>query len=158
MIYKHGKHEIELFDSIHNLPILRFQRFNKYQMTASEIGNTFEDYDQRTSKALQFIRKGMNEEAIQELENRRQTVFYAYNEFSPMGKSFAVLVKRIDKTYYEDFSPDNLDRCIEHLEKIGLGNATSIEKLKEVKKKSKRNWSFIIPNFFQRTEIKSKPH
>lgn len=157
MVYKHGKHEIELFDSIHNLPILRFQRFNKYQMIASEIGNTFADYDQRTVKALQFIRKGMTEEAIQELENRRQTVFNAFNEFTPVGKSFAVLVKRIDKIEYDDFSPDNLDRCLEHLERIGLGTINAIEKLREVKKKSKRNWWFTIQTFFRKMGTKNKP-
>lgn len=154
MLYKYGKHEIELFDSIHNLPILRFQRFNKYQMQASEIGNTFADYDARTQKAIQLFKKNMIQEGIRELENRRQTVFNAFNDFSPMGKSFAVLVKRIDKTSYEDFSPDNLDRCIEHLEKIGLGNLESIEKLREVKKKSKRNLLFIIRNFSRKTVTK----
>jgi len=118
MVYKHGKHEIELFDSIHNLPILRFQRLNKYQMQSSEIGNTFADYDQRTVKVIQFLKKGMTEEAVQELENRRQTVFNAFNEFTPMGKSLAVLVKRIDDVEYHDYSPDNLDRCLEHLERI----------------------------------------
>lgn len=157
MICKHGKHEIEMFDSIHSLPILRFQRFNKYQMIASEIGNTFSDYDQRSQKALQFIQKGMNNEAIQELENRRQTVFNAFNEFTPVGKSFAILIKRIDNVVYDTFTPDDLDRCLEHLEKIGLDNKTAIEKLQEVKKKSKRNWLFIIQTFFQKTEIVNKP-
>jgi len=156
MVYKYGKHEIELFDSIHNLPVLRFQRFNKYQMQASEIGNTFQDYDQRTVKISQFIQKKMFEEALQELENRRQTVFNAYNDFTPLGKSFAILVKRIDKVEYQDFSPDNLDRCLEHLDRIGLGFANSIEKLKEVKKKSKRNWWFTIRNLFQKMGIRKR--
>ena len=156
MIYKFEKHEIELFDSIHNLPILRFQRFNKYQMQSSEIGNTFQDYDNRTIKIIQFIKKGMTEEAAQELENRRQTVFNAYNEFTPKGKAFAVLVKRINNISYEDFSPDNLDRCIHHLDKIGLGYDTSIEKLTEVKKKSKPNFWFIFRRIFQKTETKNK--
>jgi len=89
MIYKHEKHEIELFDSIHDLPILRFQRFNKYQMIASEIGNTFTDYDARMQKTIQFLKKDMKAEAIQELENQRQCVFNAFNEFTPLGKSFA---------------------------------------------------------------------
>lgn len=156
MVYKHGKHEIEIFDSIHNLPILRFQRFNKYQMQASEIGNTFNDYDQRTVKIAQFIQKKMFDEAIQELENRRQTVFNAYNEFTPIGKSFAILIKRINDVEYNDFTPDELDRCLEHLDRIGLGFATSIEKLKEVKKKSKRNWWFTFPNLFQKMGIRKQ--
>lgn len=153
MIYKHGKHEIELFDSIHNLPVLRFQRFNKYQMQATEIGNTFADFDQRTVKVIQFLQKGMIKEALQELENRRQTVFNSYNDFTPQGKSLAILVKRIDDVDYEDFSPNNLDRCLEHLERIGLGYSDAIEKLREVKKKSKPNWWSIIRKCFRRTEI-----
>lgn len=157
MIYKHGKHTIEMFDSIHNLPILRFQRFNKYQMQSIEIGNTFSDYDDRTVKILQFMKKKMYNEALQELENRRQTVFNAHNEFTPSGKAFAILIKRIDDKYYNTFAPDDLDRCLKHLERIGLGFAKSMETLKDVKKKSKRNWWSIIRDFFRKTEILNKP-
>lgn len=154
MIVKHGKHEIELFDSIHNLPILRFQRFNKYQMQTVEIGNTFGDYDQRTVKILQFLKKGMTKEAIQELENRRQTVFNAFNEFAPSGKTFAILVKRIDDKYYNTFAPDDLNRCLEHLERIEYGFANSMETLKDVKKKLKPNWLFIIQDVFRKMGIR----
>lgn len=132
-------HIVELFDSIHNLPVLRFQRFNKYQMQSVEIGNTFQDYHQRTLKVVQFLQKDMKEEAIQELENRSLTVFNAFNQFTPTGKSFAVLVKRIDDKDYRTFSPDDLDRCFNHLEQIGLTQKESIDKLKEVKKKSNLN-------------------
>lgn len=156
MIYKHGKHEIEIFDSIHNLPILRFQRFNKYQMIASEVGNTFADYDQRTLKALQFLQKGMKDEAIQELENRRQTVFNAFNEFTPVGKSFAILVKRIDNVVYDTFSPDDLDRCLLHLEKIGLGTKEAIETLQEVKKKIETELVVYYPEFFPKNGNKEQ--
>jgi len=148
MVYKVGKHEIETFDSIHKLPFLRFQRFNKYQMQAVEIGNTFEDYDRRMAKGLAFLRKNMVEEAIKELENQRQTVFNSYNEFSPIGKSFAVLVKRIDETKYDDFTPDDLDRCLEHLTKIGFDIEMTVDQLNQLKKKSKRNWLSIFQGCF----------
>jgi hypothetical protein len=152
MVYKFGKHEIEMFDSIHKLPFLRFQRFNKYQMQSIEIGSTFADYDRRMAKGIQFLKKGMIDQAVMELENQRQTVFNAYNSFSPTGKSFAVLVKRIDKVKYKDFTPDDLDRCLEHLDRIGFDFATSIEKLMEVKKKSKPNWWYIFQGSFQKAE------
>lgn len=159
MVYKHGKHEIELWDSIHNLPVLRFQRFNKYQMQASEIGNTFEDYDRRSVKAIQFIKKGMADEAVQELENRRQTVFNAFNDFTPMGRSFAILVKRIDSVKYDDgFAPDDLDRVLDHLNRIGLGADTTVEKLSEVKKKSKPNWWSIFQRNSRKMETTNKRH
>ncbi len=156
MIYNHGRHEIEFFDSIHNLPILRFQRFNKYQMQASEIGSTFEDYDHRTQKAIQFLKKDMNAEAAQELENRRQTVFNAYNEFSPQLKSLAILVKRINNKEYTTFAPDDLDRCLKHLDKIGLGQNVSLESLQKVKKKSKPNFQFITKYFSQKAKTKKE--
>ncbi len=148
MIYKHGKHVIELFDSIQDLPILRFQRFNKYQMIASEIGNTFEDYDARMQKIIQFLKKDMKNEAIQELENKRQCVFNAFNEFTPLGKSFATLVKRIDNVDYENFTPDSLDRCLQHLEKIGLDNKSAIDKLQELKKKIETELVVYYPQYF----------
>lgn len=158
MILKHGKHEIEIFDSIHKLPFLRFQRFNKYQMQSVEIGNTFQDYDRRMAKGLAFLKKGMVEEAVKELENQRQTVYNAYNEFSPIGKSFAVLIRRIDHVRYDEFTPDDLDRCLEHLTRIGFDIGKSMDTLKEVKKKSKRNWLSIFRSNFQKAETAISTH
>lgn len=155
MIYKFNGHKIELYDSIQNLSISRFNKFNKYQMIASEVGNTFEDYDARTLKIVELLKKKLYNEAIQELENRRQTAFNAFNEFVPVGNAFALLVKKIDKKKYDDYSPDSLKRCVEHLDKIGLSNLEAMERLKEVKKKSKRNLLRTILIFFQKEEIKN---
>ncbi len=156
MIYKFGKHEIEIYDSIQNIPILRFQKLNKYTMIDLEIGNDFSDYDKRTQKTLAFLAKGMVEEAIQELKNRRQTVFNAYNEQSPKGKSFAVLIHRIDKVEYKKYAPDDLERILIHLNDIGFDINTSVELLREVKKKSIPNWVRTFQNIFQRTPKKRK--
>lgn len=156
MIYKFKNHEIEVYDSIQNLPILRFQRFNKYQMIASEIGNDFYDYEKRTEKALQFLKSGMIEEAKQELNNRRQAVWNAFNEFSPLGKAFAVLVKRIDDVRYEEYTPDDLDRIMEHLNNIGLDIETSLKQLKEVKKKIETELLVYFPKSFQKNANKEQ--
>lgn len=156
MIYKFKNHEIEVYDSIQNLPILRFQRFNKYQMIASEIGNDFYDYEKRTEKALQFLKSGMIEEAKQELNNRRQAVWNAFNEFSPLGKAFAVLVKRIDDVKYEEYTPDDLDRIMLHLNNIGLDIETSLKQLKEVKKKIETELLVYFPKSFQKNGNKEQ--
>ena len=158
MVYKFKNHEIEIYDSIQNLPVLRFQKFNKYQMIASEIGNDFADYDKRTEKALAFLHKNMVQEAIQELNNRRQTVFNAYNEFTPIGKSFAVLIKRIDKTVYEMYAPDDLDAILKHLNDIGLDFETSMVKLREVKKKIETELVVYYPNFFPKNTDQNKSY
>lgn len=154
MIFEFGKHEIEIYDNIQDLPILTFQKFNKYQMMASEIGNDFEDYDRRTAKTIAFLDKGMIKEARQELENRRIAVFNAYREFTPVGYSFAVLIRRIDKKEYTKKTSEEIDDILKHLEQIGFDFKTSIEKLKEVKKKSTNSYWFIIQSFFQKIKIR----
>jgi len=143
MIVEVNGHKIEIYDNTQNLPILRFQKFNKYLMLSNEVGNSFEDYDRRTTKTLQFLQKDMVPEAIQELNNRRQAVFNAYNEYSPAGRGFAILVKSIDGKKYTGISPDELDEVLRHLEEIGLGQDLSLKKLMEIKKKSKPNLPFI---------------
>lgn len=155
MIKYVNNHRIEVYDSAKSLPILRFQLFNKYMMMASEVGSTFADYDARTARTLQFLQKNMVAEAIQELNNRRQAVFNAYNEYSPKGKAFAVMVKKIDDRTYEGTSPDELDEVLRHLDQIGLGHIDSMETLTEVKKKSRRNFKFTIPTIFRRTRTQT---
>jgi len=145
------KHQIEVYDSVQNLPIKRFQKFNKYQMIAAEIGNSFSDYDARTAKTLEFLKKDMVKEAIQELENRRQTVFNAMNEFTPFGRSFAVLIKRIDEVNYIGYTPDDLDRILIHLEEIGFDVETAVDKLVEVKKKIDLELTVYFPRFFKKS-------
>lgn len=146
-------HVIELHDNIQNLPIFKFQKLNKYMMIANEVGNTFEDYDARMSKALSFLQKGMVPEAIQELSNQRQMVFNAFNEYSPKGKAFAALVKRIDNVEYKGTSPSDFDRVLEHLNEIGLGNADSVEKLIELKKKFDLELQAYFPNTFKNLNL-----
>lgn len=156
MIIKVKGHKIEVFESIQELGILRFQKFNKYQMQSNEVGSTFEDYDARTSKALAFLDKKMIPEAIQELSNRRLTVYNAYNENTISGKAFAVMIKRIDDKYYNGTNPDEIDEILLHLERIGLSHVTSIETLMEVKKKSKINCKYIFQKIFKTTNKSRK--
>lgn len=151
MTYQFKNHEIEIYDSIQALPIMRFAKFNKYQMIAAEIGSTFEDYNRRTEKALAYLKKGMAKEAAQELTNRQTAVFNAYNEQTPAGKSFAVLVKRIDEKEYVKFAPDDLDQILIHLNDIGFDIETCIEKLTTVKKKSIWNWLRISQRSSKKT-------
>lgn len=156
MIYKFGKHEIEIYDSIQKLPILRFQKFNKYQMIASEVGNDFSDYDKRTEKTMAFLKKNMVPEAIKELENRRMTVYNAYNEQTPVGRTFAIMIHRIDDVKYETFAPDDLEQILIHLNNIGFDIETSITKLREVKKKIETELVVYFPMYFPKNGNKEQ--
>lgn len=156
MIYRKGINTIELYDSVKDLPILRFQAWNKYSMKESDVGSDFGAFSNRVNKVSQYIQKGMKDYALKELENMRLSVFYSMNEYSPKSYSFAILVKNINGKSYENFSPDSLDECLKHLNKIGLTTKESVEKLKEVKKKSNWNWLHTFQVYFRRMATRNK--
>jgi len=158
MIIECGKHKVELYDSVQNMSIFRFQKFNKYQMYACEVGSTFTDYEQRTAEALRFLQKEMIPEAMQALNNRRMAVFNAFNEFKPTGKALAILVKRIDNRVYTDYSSNGLDQVLERLDEIGFTYEKTITAFNDVKKKSKPNAKFTFRSIFQKTRTRIKQH
>jgi hypothetical protein len=140
------KHRIEIFSSIEDLPIKRYQKFNKFLMIDNEVGSTFEDYDIRTQKAIELLSKNLKDEAIIELENRRLAVFNSYNEYSPVGFAFAILVKKIDDQEFSDYSDDGLNRIIETLDKIGFSFKELTENVQEIKKKIDDAKKLYFPN------------
>lgn len=131
-----NNNKIEIYVSIQELPIKRYQKFQKYLMIDNEVGSTFEDYDYRTQKTIEFLSKDLKNEALLELENRRLCVFNSYNDYSPKGYAFALLVNRINDKLYNDFSQDGLERILDNLDRIGFSFEMLSEKLQEAKKKS----------------------
>lgn len=134
MIVNVGKHEIELYGSVKELPVLRFQTFNKHLLFSDEVGSTMADARQRVIKSMEFVKSNMETEALKELENLNLTIFNADQLYNPKARGFATLVKRIDKTYYKHFTNEHLDKCIEQLEQVGLTQEAMEEALLEVKK------------------------
>lgn len=132
--------EIEFYDNPESLNIKRFQRFNKFVLIDIEVGQTFEDYDQRTHKAVALLRKDMKEEAIRELENRRQMVFNAFEEYSPKHYAFALMVKSINGRVFTDISEKGLDEVLKILDDLGYSQKELNLDLSEVKKKSTTFW------------------
>lgn len=127
---------VEFYNSPEELPIKRFQKFNKNVMIDVEVGNSFQDYEERTFKTVAFLRKGMLEDAIKELENRRQAVFNAFEEYSPKHYALALMVKSIDGEPCEDMSEEGLNLILEKLDKINYSEKELNEDLAKVKKKS----------------------
>jgi len=142
--------KIEFYQSPEDLPIKRFQRFNKYVLIDVEVGQTFEDYDQRTHKAVAFLRKDMKEEAIRELENRRQMVFNAFEEYSPKHYALALMVKSINGVSYSDITEEGLNQVLAKLDEIGYTQKELELDLSEVKKKFMTFWKCITPNILKR--------
>lgn len=128
-------HKVNLYNGAEDMPMKRYQRFNKFLMLSNEVGSDFADFNRRSIKAVEFLKKEMVKEAIQELENRRQMVYNAFMEYSPSGRALAILVHSIDDVVYNDISADGLQIVIDKLDEIGFTQNETVSNVDAVKKK-----------------------
>ena len=141
---KIGNHTIQFFDSAENMPMKRYQKFNKFLAKDNEIGSDFSDFNQRSLKAIEYLKKDMKDEAVKELENRRMMVFNAFKEYSPKHNSLAILVHSIDGQIYTDVSTDGLQEIIDKLDEIGFTQEQVKETVSQVKKNYFQNLKSTI--------------
>lgn len=151
-------HKIVFYDNIKKTPIRRYQQSNKYLMIASDIGSDFSDFDRKTGRVIEFLKKGMLTEAVGEMENRRQTVWNAYKNYVPTGMAFALLIHSINGKLKDDISDDGLEKTLDQLDKIGVTYEDMMNNLTDVKKKSKFNLKHILSIIFQGTTIHNTTH
>jgi hypothetical protein len=130
-----GKTELELFDSIDQLPFERFNAFNKYVMLDSELGATVQDFDKITVRVYEFLNKEMYDDAKNELLNLRIVVNNILTGNSSKGLAFASLISKVNGKAMEDYSEDKLKALLLDLSKDGLDVKTVAETASDVKKK-----------------------
>lgn len=130
-----GKTDLELFDSIDQLPFERFNAFNKYVMLDSELGATVQDFDKITVRVYEFLNKEMYDDAKNELLNLRIVVNNILTGNSSKGLAFASLISKVNGKAMEDYSEDKLKALLLDLSKEGLDVKTVAETASEVKKK-----------------------
>jgi hypothetical protein len=130
-----GKFDLELFDSIDQLPFERFNAFNKYVMLDSELGATVQDFDKITVRVYEFLNKEMYDDAKNELLNLRIVVNNILTGNSSKGLAFASLISKVNGKAMEDYSEDKLKALLLDLSKEGLDVKTVSETASEVKKK-----------------------
>ncbi len=93
---KIGKHVVEMYDGIEELPVVRFHKYQKFLLVDAGIGGDLGAFDQRVEKARRFMLSGKTEQAVKEFENLRQCVFFIQQEISPRNRAFAALVTKVD--------------------------------------------------------------
>lgn len=142
---KINKHTVEMYDSIDELPIQRFQKYNKYLLIDSGVGSDLEDVMNHIERAKIYI-KANPVMAATELENLRQSIYLITEEMSPKYMAFAVLVKKIDGEELNDMSDAGLKKVLEILSEEKKGWLDGI--LDSVKKKIDRELSLYFPGKF----------
>ena len=139
-------HKVRLYDSIDDLPIVRFHKYNRMLLVDAGIGAEIGDLDNHLERVVRYIRKGDNENATKELENMRQNVYMVMTEQNTKHLSFACLVDSIDGVQQTDLSPDGLAKVIELLSGAPRGEIDKI--LASVKKKIDDELGLYFPSLF----------
>lgn len=146
-----GKHNIEIYDDINEMPIVRYQRYQKLLLIDAGIGSDLTMIDQHIVKIGSFIKEGEKENALKELSNLRQNVFFIQSEFDPKLKAVAALVRSIDGEQVE-FTESELTRVAKILSGETKKRFTAL--FDAVKKKIDTELTIYFPRLFVDSQIK----
>jgi hypothetical protein len=147
-----GKHKVEFYDTIEELPIVRFHKYQKLLLVDAGVGSDISAFDQRLLKAREFIGAGKPEQAQRELENLRQCVYMIQTELSPKHRAFAVLVTKLDGKECNDIGEDALVAITATLNDVPEQELTA--QLEAVKKKIDGELMLYFPSLFNDGEVK----
>lgn len=146
-----GRHRLELYDGIDEMPIGRFHRFNRNLMVDAGIGSDLQAVDGHIAKTVAFLKAGKTESAVKEMENLRQSIALVHEGMSPAFSAFACLVASVDGESTEGWSESELDALSERLKGMSVGRLRT--ETGEVKKKIDAELALYFPTVFgnQRT-------
>lgn len=113
-----NKKIVQVYDSIDEMPIINFQKYNKYLLIDSGIGSDADDIDAHITRVAKFIKANNSKKALQELQNMRQSMYMVNSEISPRYLAFAALIHSIDGKEINDLSDDNLKSILKDLKTI----------------------------------------
>ena len=149
---KIGKHTVEFYDTIEELPIVRFHKYQKMLLIDAGVGSDIAAFDQRLLKAREFIAANKPDQARQELENLRQCVYMIQTGLAPKHRAFAVLVTKLDGKECTDIGDDSLSAITDALNDTPEQELTA--QLEAVKKKIDGELMLYFPALFNDSEVK----
>lgn len=113
-----NKKVVRVYDSIDEMPIVNFQKYNKYLLIDSGIGSDADDIDAHITRVAKFIKSNNAKKALQELQNMRQNMYMVNSEISPRYLAFAALIYSVDGKEVNDLSDDGLKKLLQDLKDI----------------------------------------
>lgn len=139
-------HSVRIFDSIDELPIVRFHKYNRMILVDAGVGSDISDFDAHIERVVRYIRKGDNDSAAKELDNLRQNVYMIMQGQSVNDLSFACLVESIDGEACEDLSPEGLQKIVDTLG--GVTRKELADAYQSAKKKIDEELALYFPSLF----------
>ena len=128
-----GTHKVVMYDSIEELPIVRFQKYNKMLMLDAGLGSDVTALDGHLARVSEYIKANDLANAATEIDNLRQTLYNVQNGLTPHFLSLIPLMAEVDGQAVDDLSDDGLKAVYERLKDVTFGRYE--EAAREVKKK-----------------------
>ncbi len=144
--------KVEIYDSIDEMPVIRFHRYNKMQLVDAGIGSGLDDVARHIERAICYARSKTPELAAVELENLRQNIHFIHSGVSPSHLSFAALVRSIDGKLCDDLSDEGLQRVADTLSDVT--NSVMTAEIEAVKKKTDEELRIYFPKIFDDASMK----
>lgn len=141
-----NKKIVRVYDSIDEMPIINFQKYNKYLLIDSGIGSDADDIDAHIVKIAKYIKSNDNRKALQELQNMRQNIYMVNSEISPKYLAFAALIHSVDGKEVNDLSDDGLKKLLQDLKEVK--HSKVIDFLLWLKKKVTNELEIYFPGDF----------
>lgn len=135
-------HVVKIYDSIEELPIINFQKYNKFMLIDSVIGSDIADIDVSVLKVLKYIQRGDIDMAVKQLDNMRNAMHLVVQEISPKYLAFTALLAEIDGKPITDVSDSNLMSILEVLNTERKNIIDAI--LLQFKKKNRRRARYLF--------------
>lgn len=143
--------KLRMYDSVDEMPIANFQKYNKYILIDSGLGSDIDSVDAHIVNLAKLIKTNMTK-AQQELQNMRQNMHMIVTEISPRYMAFASLIHSINDERVTDLSEDNLKAIIKKLREVK--HSVIIDFLVWVKKKLATELETYFPAEF--SDVKEK--
>jgi len=138
MKISYNGHDIEIYDSIQELPIGRYEKHATYGIVDSSAGSSLYDIKANVLKAASLIDVD-KEQAKQVLQNAQVGIEMIVTNINPELMSFAVLVKSIDGVEYDDISESGIRKTLDKIKEQGWIFITLANALQAVKKKFQKS-------------------
>lgn len=149
---KLGKHKVVLYNSIEELPMQRFHKYNKMMLIDAGLGSDLNAVDGHIERAVRFIKGDHRQEAATEMENIRQTIYLIIQGMCPKHLAFAVLVAEVDGKPCDDISDEGLQRIVDLLGDAPVKDVTA--ESEAVKKKIDDELTTYFPDEFDNASEK----
>lgn len=147
-----GKHVVEVYDSIDDMPNERYQIYNRFLLVDTGVGSDLNDINLHIEKIVTFIKKGDYNLAVTELDNQRQLMYLIMQQISPKHLAFMALVHSIDGQKVYDLSDDNLIRLQNKLKDVERGQFDNY--IEQLKKKITQEMETFFEAVFQDSGVK----